>query len=419
MKRAWVVLAMGVVMCLTVAWPAAAEGPMTMRQVDCIRLGQLPAMKLAVRSQEVLAKLGVGDMVQLDFTKEMGLFISLGADKASLEAIVVESVTEQGGKIVVATKKLGFQEMLAGSGSQTYRTYQFVVVPASKLPVEGFVEDIQPCAGLCVTSSLVLIEGEVTWPSFRERGEARGFKVKRVDAPNPMIMRLDYMDSVSWDIGPVDDPKGVRIRFFALKGGAGAQAAYEFARACYAPPQLPPPPVSKAVRDAWKATKAPVQLDRLVQGVAAAYKTPVANAETAADQILQGYMNKTSEDAGRCDVPAIRKSDLDAASFRKFIQSDGKTFTTDLFIDRVDEVGKIGAIRWTKPYFKAEQEIEGLGKVTLAYNENKLFQMKVEEVKTTNIDQLREHTEKMARRLGLRMTDEQVKALQFSFGVAR
>lgn len=417
MNRAWVVLGMGVAMCL--AATQAAAGPMAMRHVDCLRLGQLPAMKLVVRSQEVLAKLGVGDLVQVDFAREMGLFVSLGADKDNLESIAIESVVEKDGKIVVAIKKIGFQEMLAATGATTFRSYQFVAVPASKLPVDGFVEDVEPCAGLCVTSNLTLIEGEVTWSSFHERGDSRGWTTKRVDAPNPMILKFEYMDSVAWDIGPAEDPKGIRVRFFALKGGAGAQACYEYTRSRYAPPPPPLAGVSKAERAAWTATKAPVQRDLLIQGIAAAYKTPIANAEVAADQILYGYKAKTSETAGRCDVPAIRMSDLDAASFRKFIQSDGTTFTAESFIDSVDEVGKAGSIRWTKPYFKAEQEVEGLGKVTLAYNNLKLFQMKVEEVKTTNVDQLREHAQKMGRRLGLRLTEEQVKALQFSFGVAR
>jgi hypothetical protein len=420
MIRAWVAWVLTLAGFLGTAAASANAESRVLRHVECPRLAQLPALKLVVRSSEVLAKLGVGDGVALDFTKEMGILVSLGVGKDSVESTKIENVTEADGKITVAVKKIGFEEMLSGNGQQRYLSYDFVVVPASKLPVEGFVEDVSPSPGLYATSSLLVLNSGVTWVSFRDRANSRNFDVKKVESSSPATGHLANLDSVAWDIGPAEEPSGVRLRLRALKGGAGAECDYEYVKGKYAPPPTPPANATKAQREAWKNTKPPVQRDVLIAGIVAAYKTTPGNAETAADQVLYGYMGKIDKDVGHVLIAAIHKSDLNAESFRKYIGSDAKTFRTEAFLDTVDEVGKNGSLRWSKSYFKAETTIDGVGKVTVAYCEElKLFQMKVDDVQTTKIADLRQQAAKLAGWLGMNLSDEQIQSLQFSFAVKR
>jgi len=405
---------------LAMAAPAARAESLVLRHVECTRLAQLPALKLVIRTSEVLAKLGVGDAVNIDFSKEMAVLVTLGPGQSGMEAVRIEDVTQTDGKLTVAIRKIGFEELLAAADNQRYLSYDLVVVPNSTLPVEGFVEDVSPSPGLCATSSLVALSADVSWTSFRDRANSRGFEVKKVESSSMATGHLGNLDSVAWNIGPAEDPSGVRLRLRALKGGAGAECDYEYEKAKYLPPPAPPRDAAKDQREAWKNTKPPVQRNLLVAGLIAAYKTTPGNAETAADQVLYGYLAKIDPNVGHVLIAAIRKSDLDVESFRKFIQSDAKTFRTDGFIDTVDEIGKTGSLRWSKPYFKAELAVDGLGKATLAYCEElKLFQMKVEDVQTTKLDDLRRQAAKLARWLGLNLTDEQVQSLQFSFTVKR
>lgn len=392
---------------------SAADRKLPVRVLDSYVLRQLPEIKIVIRNRETLIKMGLTDLMDIDFSKEMGLFISLGADKVT--GIEVKAVRQTDERIVVEVKEYGFEEMLAIT--KPVFPYQFVVVPSSELPVEGFVEDIAPCKGLCAVSTLVSVGKDLSFRDFRDRAKARGYEARKVAEPNPMIKRLEWMQSITWDVGPTSDPKGIRCRFRSVKSGGGAQCFLEYLRDSYAPP-----PKEMMRRMSWKqreAIECPASEEKIADGIVAAYQIPRHLAEKAARQVAFGYNHVASEDEGLTDIPAIRKSEIQVDKFRNYINSDGTKFVSSggNFIDEVDEVGKHGTIRWMKPYVKAENTVDGLGKVLLAYNELGLFQMRIEEVQTTSVDELRKEMKKLARRVGVRIDDDAMDAIQFSFCV--
>ena len=58
MVRAWVAMVLAGAVLLAMAAPAARAESLVLRHVECTRLAQLPALKLVIRTSEVLAKLG-------------------------------------------------------------------------------------------------------------------------------------------------------------------------------------------------------------------------------------------------------------------------------------------------------------------------------------------------------------------------
>jgi hypothetical protein len=419
MKRTSIAALMVSVSLLTLAPGVRADGRLSMRLVDCYRLAELPAMKLVVRDQSTLVKMGITEMVDIDFSKEMGLFISLGPEKGNLEAIRIKAVNETDGKITVETQHYGFEALLNSTAKEPLLSYQFVVVPARKAPVEGFKSDIEPCEGLCAVSSLVPMNQVVSHNRLKERGKARDYRVTKVEEVNPMIKRLDWAESVAWYVGPKGDPKGIVCRLNTVKSGGGAQCQLEYHRGRYAPPSRAR--LREMTHRQIKTFKCPASLDLLAEGLRAAFGVQIAVSEDAAKQIHYGYVFKASNDEGMTDIAAIRKSEVRAERFRRYIDSDGKTFVCGDtgFLDTLDEVGKKGSIRWRKPYLKAYKEIEDLGRVTLACNELKLFQIRIECVKTTDVEELRKQTRRLARRVGIRLGDEALEAVTFSFRVKR
>lgn len=419
MTRASIVALMASVSLLTLAPAAQADGRLSMRRVDCYRLSELPAMKLVVRDQGTLIKMGVTEMIDIDFSKEMGLFISLGPGKGNLEAIRVKSVREADGKITVETQRYGFEELLASTAKEPLSNYQFVVVPARAAPVEGFKSDIEPSEGLYATSSLIPMSKTISYSRLKERGKARDYKVTKVQDVNPMIKRFDWVESVAWYVGPKGDSKGIVCRLSTVKSGAGAQCRLEYPRGRYAPPSKMR--LRQMTHRQKRALKCPASLSLLAEGLRAAFGVSIATSENAAKQVHYGYAFKASADDGMIDIAAIRKSEVNPERFRQYVGSDGKTFVVGDtgFLDTLDEVGQKGSLRWRKPYLKAQKEIEGLGNVTLACNDLNLFQIRIENVKTTDIEALRKQTRRLARRVGIRLNDDAIKAATFSFRVKR
>ena len=82
----------------------------------------------------------------------------------------------------------------------------------------------------------------------------------------------------------------------------------------------------------------------------------------------------------------------------------------------VDEVGTGGSIRWRKPYVRARKTISGTGRVTMGYcDELKLFQIRIENIETTDEGALRTIARKQARRVGVRFDDADLAKARFSF----
>ena len=415
MTRTLTCLAVGMATLLAAGPRAGADDTLPMRSVDCMVLRQLPAIRLVVRDEDTLMKMGVAGMIEIDFKKEMGLFVSLGPEKCNLAAITVKAVRKADDKLVVEMQEYGFTDLLKAEGD--LYSYQFVVVPASTLPVEGFVDEILPCPGLCAVSTLMKLKGKVAFKAFCDKAKARGYATGRVSELNPMIKRLGWLHSVAWDVGPDADPKGICCRFQTVKSGGGAQCYLEYLRARYVPPSRERlRQMTSRQRD---AIVCPADEARIAAGLVGAYGIPPALSKKGAKQVTFGYVHYASRDEGMTDIGAIRKSDVNAETFRKYVKSDGKTFVTSggNFIDTVDEVGQHGTLRWKKPYAKAEKEIDGVGRVTMAINELGLFQIRIENVKTTDVEELRRQTKKLARRVGCRFDDEVLEAARFSFCV--
>ena len=113
----------------------------------------------------------------------------------------------------------------------------------------------------------------------------------------------------------------------------------------------------------------------------------------------------------------LGKGELDVASFRKYIGSDGKRFTqaTGMFGQTIGELGDKGMIRWLKPCMTATQEVEGKGKVTLAVSELGTFQVRWEPTISTDRSVLQAEAAKLAETMGLKLGAEGLKQMMFAY----
>jgi len=387
------------------ASPAAADGAPAMRKADCFAFARLPAIRLVVRNEDTLVAMGARGHVEIDFRREMGLFVSLGPEKVNLAAVTIKGVKTVEGKLVVETEELGFEQLLAADGQ--FYSYDFAIVPRSELPVEGFVERIGPCPGLCAMSTLIPVSRALTFKDFREKGEARGYEVTVVSDLNPMIKRVGWLHSVAFDASRPGGPKHVTCRVMTVKSGEGSVAVIEVGGA----------PLGAGGKRAIK--ECPADKDKICAGLKGTFETRPYAYEQAAGQIVWGYVN--SKDSNEIHFPAIWEPEIDEERFRKHIKSDRKHFVSASgeFLGAVDEVGTGGSLRWRKPYIRARKTIAGTGGVTMGYcDELKLFQILIAGTKTADENELRDVARKQARRVGVRLDDEVTKAARFSFHVS-
>lgn len=406
MRRTIILAMLAAAAGLLPAASARADRALPMRTVDCYMFKRLPAMKLVVRNQQTLTAMCATGLVDIDFTREMGLFVSLGMEQQNLEGLAIKRVTEADDRITVETQTFTFEQLL--ESEEEISAHHFVIVPKSDKPVEGFTEKIKPSKGLCAVSSLVAVAHETEFKDILEKAKARGYDARRVREDNPMIERLGWLDSVCWDAGPDADPRSVTVRFKSTKGGGGAICEVEILR------WVGPKPKKERGKP---LIRCPADEMRVILGIEAAYGLPRVFSERAARQVIELYGVKM--ESGRHDIAAIRKSEINPERFRKFVQAEGKTFVTagGNFIDQIDEIGKTGSLRWKKPYIKAERDVDGLGHVVMGFNELNLFQIRIEEVQTTDVDELRKETQRQARRVGVRMSDEAAEKMIFTFHV--
>jgi len=398
------------VACLAVALagafgtPRAAADGGALRKVDCFAFARLPAIRLVVRNENTLVAMGAQGHVEIDFAKEMGLFVSLGPEKVNLGAIIIKGVKTVEGKLVVETKEMGFEDLLSANGQ--FYSYDFAIVPRSDLPVEGFVDRIGPCPGLGAMSTLIPVSRELTFKDFRERAEARGYEATVVSDINPMIKRVGWLHSVAFDASRPGGPRHVTCRIMTVKSGEGSVAVLELGGVVLgAGPK-------RAIKEC------PADKDKICAGLRGTFDTRDHAYEQAAGQIVWGYVH--SKAPNEIHFPAIWAPDIDEERFRKHIKSDRKHFVSAAgeFMGAIDEVGTGGSIRWRKPYIRARKTIVGTGRVTMGYCDDlNLFQILIEDTQTTDEAALRKLAQKQARRVGVRLDDEDLAKARFSFQV--
>ena len=393
-------LAVALMVALAAA-SARADQALSMRKADCFVLKRLPAIRLVVRDDDTLVAMGAKGLIDIDFTREMGLLVSLGPEKVNL-AVTIKQVKQCDDKLVVVTKELGFEDLLGAEGQ--FYSYDFVIVPRSDLPVEGFVEDIPPCPGLCAVSSLIPVRRALSFKDFREKADARGYEATVVKDLNPMIERMGWLHSIAFNATRAGGPKNVTCRVMTVKSGEGTVAVIELGG------------YSLGAGSKRMLKQCPADQKKIRVGLTGAFDVKAAFCEKAAEQIVWGYVN--SKDPNEIHFPAIWKSEIDEERFRKHIKSDRKHFVsaTGEFMGAIDEIGTGGSIRWRKPYVRARKTLDRIGHITMGYtDELNLFQIRIENTKTTDEEELRTTTSRQARRVGVRFDNEVLKKARFSF----